>query len=74
MNDIFKLRNTNRLTCEKYELKLAIPKPNQATFGTKSLRSYGPIMWNGLTYHIKTSENVNSFKAIIKYWNDNHCT
>ena len=40
MNDIFKLRNTNRLTREKYKLNLEIPKPNQPTFGTKSLKNY----------------------------------
>ena len=42
MNDIFKLRNTDRLTREKYKLNLEILKPNQVTFGTRSLRSYGP--------------------------------
>ena len=46
MNDIFKLRNTGRLTREKYKLNLEVPKLNQATFGTKSLRSNGPKIWN----------------------------
>ena len=48
MDDVFTLRNTfqipgntNRLTREKYKLNLEIPKPNQATFGTIGLRSYG---------------------------------
>ena len=40
---------------------MEIPKPNQATFGTRSLRSYGPIK-----NHIKTSDNLNSLKVIIK--------
>ena len=74
MNDIFKLRNTDRQTREKYELNLEIPKSNQATFGTRSLRSYDPKVWNALPYHIKTSGNLNSFKAIIKCWDGNHCT
>ena len=39
MNDIFELRNTDRLTREKYKLNLETPKPNQATFGTRSLRA-----------------------------------
>ena len=69
MNDIFKLKNTDRLTREKYNLNLEIPKLNQATFGTKILRSYGPKIWNVLPYHIKTSDNLNSFKSIIKCWN-----
>ena len=74
MNDIFKLRNTDRVTREKYKLNLEIPKPNQATFGTRSLRRYGPKIWNALPYHIKTSDNLNSFKAIIKCLDGNHCT
>ena len=53
MNDIFKLKNTVRLTREKYRLNLEIPKSNQATFGTRSLRSYGPKIWNAFQYHIK---------------------
>ena len=74
LNDIFKFRNTGRLTREKYKLNLEIPKPNQATFETRSLRSYGPKIWNALPYHIETSDNLNSFKAIIKCWDDSHCT
>ena len=74
MNDLFKLRNTHRLTREKYKLNLEIPKPDQATIGIRSLRSYGSKIWNALPYHIKFSENLNSFKAIVKCWDGNHCT
>ena len=65
MNDIFKRRNTDRLIREKYKLNLEIPKPNQFTFETRRLRSYGPKIWNALPYHIKASYNLNSFKTII---------
>ena len=44
MSDIFKLRNTDRLTRETYKLNLEIPKPDQPTFGTRNLWSYGPKM------------------------------
>ena len=76
MNDIFKLRNADRLTREKYKLNLEIPKPNQATFGTRSLRSYSLKIWHILPYHIKTSDNLNSFKAIVdgNHYYGNHCT
>ena len=74
MNDIFKLRNTDRLTREKYKLNLEIPKLNQNIFGIRSLRRYGPKIWNGLPYHIKALGNLNSSKAIIKCWDGNHCT
>ena len=59
-------RNTGTLTRKKYKLNLELPKPNQASFGTRSLRSYGPKIWNAVSYHKKTSDNLNSFKAIIK--------
>ena len=60
-------------TREKYKLNLEILKPNQTTFGRRSLRSYGPKIWNALPYHIKTSDNLNGFKAIVKCWDGNHC-
>ena len=64
MNDIIKLRNTDRLTRGKYKLNLEIPKLNQATFGTKSLKSYGPKIWNALPYHIKNPDNLNSLNPL----------
>ena len=74
MNENLKLRKTDSLASKKYNLNLGIPKPNQVTFERRSLRSYGPKIWNALPYHVKTSENLNSFKAIIKCWGCNHCT
>ena len=65
-NGIFKIRNTDRITREKYKLNLEIPKPNQGTVGTKTLRSYGPKIWNALPYHIKTSDNLSSLQSIIR--------
>ena len=47
MNEILNLE-IKRLIREKYNLNQEIPKPNQATFGTGSLRSYGPKIWNAL--------------------------
>ena len=61
-------------TREKYKLNLEILKPNQTTFGRRSLRSYGPKIWNAIPYHIKTSDNLNSFKSSIKCWDGNNCT
>ena len=43
MNNIFKLRNIDRLTREKYKLNLEILK---LFFGKKSLRSCDPKIWN----------------------------
>ena len=59
---------------EKYKLNLKMPHPSQATSRTRNLRSYSPKIRNALHYHINSSENLNRFKAIIKYQDDNHCT
>ena len=70
MRDLFSLRETSRLIREKYMLNLSIPVHNQVTFGSKSFRVFRPKVWNSLPYHIKSSENLESFKMIIKQWND----
>ena len=69
MGDLFSLRETNRLIRKKYMLNLGLPVHNQVTFGSKSLRVFGPKIWNSLPYHIKSSKNLESFKMIIKHWN-----
>ena len=58
MKKIFELRETNRNVREKYRLNLNIPNYNQVTFGKKSLRIFGPKIWNSLPYHIKSSKNL----------------
>ena len=73
MRDLFSSRETSRLGREKYMLNLNIPVHNQVTFGSKSLRVFGPKVWNSLAYHIKSSENLESFKMIIKHWNGTRC-
>ena len=37
------------------------------------LRYYRPKIWNSLPFHIKSSENLEAFKSIIKNWNDVSC-
>ena len=74
MNNIFKVKENKRLVREQYKLNLETPKWNQVTFGAKSLKVYGPKVWNSLPFHIKTSENLIQFKSLIKNWNDNSCS
>ena len=68
MREIFETRNTKRAVPERYKMNLEIPRVNQASFGTESLRFYGPIIWNSLPYHIKSAENLLCFKNLIKSW------
>ena len=50
MNEIFKLRKTSRTVLSNYKLNLDVPTINQVSFGDKSLRYYGPKIWNSLPF------------------------
>ena len=76
MKNIFekkKERKKKRIVRERYKLNLNIPRTNQVTFGTNSLKSYGPKIWNALPFTVKTAENLKAFKTLIKKWNGASC-
>ena len=73
MNDIFKLRKTNRAIRNQYKPNPEVPIINQVTFGAKSIRYLGPKIWNSLPFHIKSSESLTTFKRIIKNWDTVSC-
>ena len=52
INEIFKLRKTTRAVRSNYKLNLDVPTIDQVSFGDKSLRYYGPKIWNSLPFHI----------------------
>ena len=69
MQNIFKLRTS------RYSLRnpndLAHVKPNQTTFGSNSLMSIGPQVWNDLPNELKSTVNLKNFKNQIKNPNPN---
>ena len=73
MNEIINLRKTNTAVRRNYKLNLDVPTNNQVNFGDKSLRYYGPKIWNSLPFHIKSSENLEAFENNIKNWNGLSC-
>ena len=73
MLELFKLRKTNRNVRNQYKLNLNVPVVNQVNYGTKSLRSFGPKIWNFLPHHVKFAENLETFKKIINNWNGVSC-
>ena len=66
MKEIFELRLCSRPVREQYKLNLSIPRKRQVNFGTESLESLGPKIWNNLPYHIKSVENLNISAAYLK--------
>ena len=73
MNNIFKLKVNGREVRDKDKLNLDIPKWNQKYFGYKSLKVLGPKVWNNLPYHVKSSDDLDTFKNLLKHWYGNLC-
>ena len=71
MKNFFNLRSLHYSSRKPYDLKHV--RPNQVTFGSNSLESVGPQIWNGLPNKMKSAENLKSFKLMIKQWNDPEC-
>ena len=67
------LKINRREVRDKRRLSLDIPKWNQGTFGYKSLKVLGPKTWNNLPSHIKSSDNLDTFKNLFKNWEGNLC-
>ena len=65
-----KLRFTNRPVREKYKMNMIIPEFNQVSYGKKSLRTFVPTLYS-LPYHIKSSENLESFKGTLSIGMEN---
>ena len=52
---------------------LFIPQVNQTTFGLRSFRYQGTLLWNSLPEETKTAPNLNTFKKLIKNWSGPAC-
>ena len=54
--------------------KLVRPNVKNVNTGDRTLRSFGPIVWNTmLPEKLKTCENLNTFKLKIKSWIPDNC-
>ena len=71
MHDIFKIKSS--IYSPRNPNDLQHYRPKEATFGSNSLRSLGPLIWNGLSNEIKSAENLNIFKHMIKKWDGQNC-
>ena len=65
LKEIFSLMQTDRPVQEKYKLNLDIPSYSQVSFSREVLTFFGTKTWNSLPYHIKSAENLASFKTMI---------
>ena len=73
MKDIFQLRQTDRPVRAQNTNNLKVETRKTVAFGTNSISSLGPKIWNNLAYHLKCSESLAVFKQIIKKWDGTKC-
>ena len=59
-------------SCSRYSSRrphdLMVPRVNQTKFGLKSIQYEGAKLWNHLPNSIKSAENLEIFKTLIKSW------
>ena len=66
MKQLFQL-NESRYSSRR-PLDLIVPRVNQTRFGLRSIRYEGAKIWNHLPNSIKSAENLDAFKRLIKTW------
>ena len=71
MKDIFQIRTSNYSS--RNPNNLIHYRANQVTFGTNSLKSLGPRIWNCLPEELKSVNSLNIFKSLITQWNGPTC-
>ena len=57
---------------QKHKLNLEAAIVNEVTLGVKSIRYFGPKIWNSFPFHIKSSESLTTFKKIKKTGTPSH--
>ena len=65
MKKFFPIKLQNKPVRTFHEKNLIVPTVKSTTFGTNSLRSMGPKIWNNLPNDLKSSETLSKFKNII---------
>ena len=70
MNNIFSAKNCQT---SRFANNLKTTKFNQITYGRKSLRVLGQILWNSLPNTIKSEKNINKFKKFMNEWGKPGC-
>ena len=71
MKDIF-CKSINR-SSKRFCNNLKSVKVEKATYGKRSLRFIGPILWNSLPQDVKNLKDINRFKLFLNEWGNPGC-
>ena len=69
IQDLFYLRSSSA----RRPNNIAVVRANTNTYGTKSLRSLGPHIWNSLPERIKAETSLVHFRSLINNWFGKEC-
>ena len=71
MQELFERNSSSYDTRRPNDLK--VPRINQTTFGSRSIKFEGARLWNHLPEKIKSADNLNIFKNLIRSWMGPSC-
>ena len=71
MKDIFQVQQSTYSTRRPNNIK--VPRVNQTTFGTRSIRYEGAKIWNHLPNSLKSADTLEIYKSLIKPWERPTC-
>ena len=67
LQELIQYRSTDkRLRSSADPYLLLIPKTKYKTFTARSFSISAPTIWNGLPYHVRTADNLLTFKSGLK--------
>ena len=72
MNGVFRLKTTFFNTRQKCEFQRRNVKT--VTYGSQTLSSLGPQIWDLLPIELQNLTSLNAFKSKIKSWSIEQCT
>ena len=52
---------------------LTVPRVNQTSFESRSIKFKGARLWNHFPQNIKSADNLSTFKLLIKNWMGPSC-
>ena len=70
MKEVFELNTRREITGSD---RLIVQSQISMKYGSYTLRSLGPKIWHKLPVEIKNSENLSTFKSLIKSWDGPKC-
>ena len=71
MQELFERNSSSYATRRPNDLK--VPRINQTTFGSRSIKFEGARLWNHLPEKIKSADSLNIFKNLIRSWMGPSC-